>query len=131
MWHYPHLNSCRSLIDMRRSQTLVSIIISFIAAIETTRESISFFSKGDLGECTTKLSIGALDDDDESVIKVENGGTHPKLSFVSSYLGFFTKAATLSKTVKITLSSEFPLIVEYEIEDIGYVKFYLAPKIED
>ena len=116
---------------MRRSQTQVSITISFIASIESTTDSIGFYSKWDLGECTSKLSIGVLDDDDESIIKVENGGTHPKLSFVSSYLGFFTKAATLSKSVKLTLSSEFPLIVEYEIAYIGYAKFYLAPKIED
>ena len=116
---------------MRRFQTQVSITISFIAVIETTRESVSFFSKRDLGECTTKLSIGVLDNDDESIIKVENGGSHTKLLSVNSYLGFFTKAATLSKTIKITLSLEFPLIVEYEIEDIGFAKFYLAPKIED
>jgi len=29
------------------------------------------------------------------------------------------------------MSKGFPLVVEYNIEDIGYVRFYLAPKIED
>ena len=118
---------------MKRSpiQVRLSLILLLIAIIETTEDSISFYSKGDLGECTSKLVVDGSEDDSDSVVRVENGGSHPKLSFVSSYLGYFTKAAILSKRVCIILSSEFPLIVEYEIEDIGHVKFYLAPKIED
>ncbi len=29
------------------------------------------------------------------------------------------------------LSNETPLVVEYKIEDLGSLKFYLAPKIND
>lgn len=29
------------------------------------------------------------------------------------------------------MSPEVPLVVEYKIEDIGHVRYYLAPKIED
>jgi len=29
------------------------------------------------------------------------------------------------------LSPEVPLVVEYDIDDIGHVKYFLAPKIED
>ena len=31
----------------------------------------------------------------------------------------------------IRLSKELPVVVEYKIEGIGYVRYYLAPKIED
>ena len=77
------------------------------------------------------MVVFGSEEDSDSVIRVENRGSHPKLSFVSSYLGYFAKAAILSKRVCIILSSEFPLIVEYEIKDIGHVKFYLASKKED
>ena len=31
----------------------------------------------------------------------------------------------------LQLSPEVPLVVEYDIEDVGHVKYFLAPKIED
>ena len=47
------------------------------------------------------------------------------------YLNFFTKATPLSKRVILSLSPEVPLVVEYDIEDVGHVKYFLAPKIDD
>lgn len=29
------------------------------------------------------------------------------------------------------MSKDLPLVVEYTIDDIGYLKYYLAPKIDD
>ena len=53
------------------------------------------------------------------------------LTFALRYLNFFTKATGLSSNVTLSLSSEVPLVVEYTIEELGYVRYYLAPKIED
>ena len=50
---------------------------------------------------------------------------------VFRYLNFFTKATPLSPHVILSLSPEVPLVVEYDIEDVGHVKYFLAPKIED
>ena len=33
--------------------------------------------------------------------------------------------------VVLSMSKELPVVVEYRIADMGYVRFYLAPKIED
>jgi proliferating cell nuclear antigen len=33
--------------------------------------------------------------------------------------------------VQLSLSSDVPLVVEYKIENYGYIRYYLAPKIED
>ncbi|KAE8696650.1 Proliferating cell nuclear antigen [Hibiscus syriacus] len=41
------------------------------------------------------------------------------------------KATPLSNTISISLSSELPVVVEYKIVEMGYIMFYLAPKIED
>jgi proliferating cell nuclear antigen len=33
--------------------------------------------------------------------------------------------------VKLSISPDVPMVVTYEIEDVGHVKYFLAPKIED
>ena len=38
---------------------------------------------------------------------------------------------TLSGSVSLQLSKDVPLVVEYKMEDLGHIRFYLAPKIED
>ena len=47
------------------------------------------------------------------------------------YLNFYTKATPLSPTVTLSMSADVPLVVEYKIADMGHLKYYLAPKIED
>ena len=51
--------------------------------------------------------------------------------FPLRYMNSFTKATPLSNTVTISLTSELLLAVEYTIAEMGYIRFYLAPKIED
>jgi proliferating cell nuclear antigen len=53
------------------------------------------------------------------------------LTFALRYLNSFTKATTLSPVVALKLSKELPVVVEYRVADFGYVRYYLAPKIED
>lgn len=53
------------------------------------------------------------------------------LTFALRYMNSFTKATSLSSTVTISLSSELPVVVEYKIAEMGHIRFYLAPKIED
>ena len=43
----------------------------------------------------------------------------------------FTKASCLSPQVSLSMSPDDPLVVEYNIGDIGHIRYYLAPKIED
>jgi proliferating cell nuclear antigen len=47
------------------------------------------------------------------------------------YLNFFTKATSLSNDVTLSLSPDVPLMVEYKMEDVGNIRFYLAPKIDE
>ena len=37
----------------------------------------------------------------------------------------------LAPTVQLQMSKELPVVVQYLIADMGYVRYYLAPKIED
>jgi len=54
-----------------------------------------------------------------------------KLSFALRYLNLFNKAYTLSTHVKLSMAADTPLVVEYEVEMLGTLKYYLAPKITD
>lgn len=51
------------------------------------------------------------------------------LTFSLKYLVNFCKASGLSSTVKLCLSNEVPLLVEYNIAGSSYLRFYLAPKV--
>jgi len=78
------------------------------------------------------------------------------LTFACRYLNMFTKASwyvirsirsripfgisgtfnvfflfSLAPSVTLSMSQEVPLVVEYKIGDIGHIRYYLAPKIED
>lgn len=52
------------------------------------------------------------------------------LTFSIKYLSNFTKASPLANRVVLHMSNEVPLLVEYDFQS-GYVRYYLAPKIED
>ena len=51
------------------------------------------------------------------------------LTFSLKYLANFCKATGLSKQVKLCLSNEVPLLVEYDLANSSYLRFYLAPKV--
>lgn len=53
------------------------------------------------------------------------------LTFALRYLNNFAKATPLTSQVKLGLTKDLPVVVEYQFNDIGNVRFYLAPKIED
>jgi len=54
-----------------------------------------------------------------------------KLGFSVKYLTQFAKATKLSERVRLSISNQSPIVVEYPIENDGTLKFYLAPKIEE
>jgi proliferating cell nuclear antigen len=46
-------------------------------------------------------------------------------------LSQFTKASSLARQVSLSLSSEYPLVVEFKLDEVGYLRYYLAPKIDE
>jgi proliferating cell nuclear antigen len=74
-------------------------------------------------------SNSSVDDDDEStVIELQQSVA---MTFSIKYLTQFTKATPLSPRVGLNLSADVPLLVDYKLENLGYVRYYLAPKIGD
>jgi len=100
--------------------------------ISATKEGIKFSVKGDIGsgDMTLKNSTASVDSDvnDSVLIELDEPVTQ---TFALRYLNNFTKATSLSPTVSISLGPEVPLVVEYKIDDLGSLRYYLAPKLDD
>jgi len=102
--------------------------------IGATKEGVKFSVSGELGTGNILLKKGATvdsgKDKDETPLTIDL--QEPvSLTFALRYLNFFAKATALSSAVSLSLSKDVPLVTEYRIEELGYVRFYLAPKIED
>jgi proliferating cell nuclear antigen len=53
------------------------------------------------------------------------------VSVLRRYLNMFTKASCLASQVSLSMSPDVLLMVEYNIGEIGQVRYNLATKIED
>ncbi|KAL1200148.1 Proliferating cellular nuclear antigen 1 [Cardamine amara subsp. amara] len=101
-------------------------------AISVTKEEVKFSTAGDIGTANIVLRQNTTVDKPEDAIVIEM--KEPvSLSLALRYMNSFTKATPLSDTVTISLSSssELPVVVEYKVAEMGYIRYYLAPKIEE
>jgi len=108
-------------------------IIGDTVKISATKEGVKFTVNGDLGtgSIICKQNPSVDDEDDSVAIKLEDDVS---LTFALRYLNFFAKATPLSDHVTLKMSPDVPLVVEYKIGDggdLGHIRFYLAPKIEE
>ncbi|KAG8337458.1 proliferating cell nuclear antigen [Homalodisca vitripennis] len=98
--------------------------------ISCTKEGVKFSTAGDIGAANVKLAQTSNVDKEEEAVTIEM--QEPvTLTFACRYLNSFTKATPLSNQVTLSMSADVPLVVEYKIGDIGHIRYYLAPKIED
>ncbi|KAI7870997.1 proliferating cell nuclear antigen [Spinellus fusiger] len=103
-------------------------VLSDTVTIECTKEGIKFSSEGEIGKGSTTIkATGSVDSDDAATTIELNQNVC--MTFALKYLLNFTKATQLSSRVSLNMSSEVPLLVEYKIESLGHVRYYLAPKI--
>ncbi|CAI4231899.1 unnamed protein product [Auanema sp. JU1783] len=98
--------------------------------ITATKAGITFTGKGDSGQnVVTYAPTGDADNEKEAVTVDVREPVN--VNFSIKYMTQFTKASSLSDRVRISLCNEVPVVIEYPIEDNGYLRFYLAPKIDD
>lgn len=98
--------------------------------ISVTKEGVKFSTRGDIGTANIVCRQNTTVDKPEEATVIEMNEP-VSLTFALRYMNSFTKATPLSNTVTISLSSELPVVVEYKIAEMGYIRFYLAPKIEE
>lgn len=70
-----------------------------------------------IGQATHGLCVSRTDDD------IITG------KFSLKYLNLFTKSTNLSNTIELYLKNDYPLILKYNVANLGEIRFCLAPKM--
>ena len=93
--------------------------------ITSDSEGLHFRCNGDfasqetlIGEATHGLVFSKRDDESISG------------SFALKYINFFTKSTNLCNTIELYLKENYPLILKYNVANLGEIRFCLAPKTE-
>jgi proliferating cell nuclear antigen len=97
-------------------------------SIEASKDGVRFSCQGDIGSGSVTIRQNTNMEKPEQDVKISL--SEPvSLTFSLKYLVNFCKASGLSSKVKLCLSQEVPLLVEYTLSGSSYLRFYLAPKV--
>jgi proliferating cell nuclear antigen len=103
--------------------------LSETVRIEVSGKVANFIYQGKSGAGKVTLKKNQVEKEESQVnIRCEEPYS---ASFGLQYLNSFAKASCICQRVSINLSSQFPLMIHYDIEKLGYLKFYLAPKVDE
>lgn len=101
--------------------------MDFSVVIEASKEGVKFSCTGDIGNGSVTIRQHTNVDKPDQNVSISL--SEPvALTFSLKYLVNFCKASNLSSSVKLHLSQEVPLLVEYGLGS-GHLRFYLAPKV--
>lgn len=113
------------------SETIKNLItMGETCSISVSKKGIRFGVGGDMGtgNITLKQSDGAEKDEERITIEMSEP---VEAVFALQYLNNFTKATPLSSFVTLSISPNVPMSVDYAVEGTGYIRYYLAPKIDE
>merc|ERR1719201_2731152 len=97
--------------------------------IAANKEGVKFSVAGDIGTGNVTIRQNAsAEKDQQTLIELQEPVS---LTFALRYLNFFTKAAPMSESVSLSLSKEVPLATEFSVGDMGHLRYYLAPKVDE
>ena len=97
--------------------------------ITTNSDYVQFSVESEAGSGSIKIGANdSMNREDQTTVEVSDP---VQQQFAIRYLNMFNKAAPLSQQTRLCLQQEQPLVVEYKIEQLGVLKYYLAPKIND
>ena len=98
--------------------------------IKITDKSMALFQfEGKLGSGKIKLKNNTDEKGESTVIIKCNEEVNKRYGL--SYINNFSKASSLSNLVEVHFSESFPMKIHLAIEDMGFVEFYLAPKLDE
>ena len=103
--------------------------LSETVQVTTTPDHVTFSVEGEVGSGSVKLGQNEGNQQaDQTVLEVQEPVSQ---QFALRYLNMFNKAASISNFTRLCLHQEQPLVVEFKIENLGVLKYFLAPKISD
>jgi proliferating cell nuclear antigen len=104
--------------------------VSDSVSVRCTEGSISFSVADASVEATTTFNAGVGPESSEDEVEVDVSESC-RVSYALRYLKAMSAAAGLASRVSLSFSPHFPLLVEYALNEGGFVRFYLAPKVDD
>ena len=105
-------------------------VLGAACTIACTKEGVRFSVAGSIGTGNILIRQNASSEKESEHVVIDM--EEPvELNFALRYLNLFTKATELSEQVVICMSPDVPIVIEYPISDVGHMKYYLAPKIEE
>jgi proliferating cell nuclear antigen len=105
--------------------------ISESVTISAIKDCLKFTAEGEIANGNIVVSQNAAGSEGEKVSTQIIMSQPASLGLSLKFLNMFAKATSLSDHVMLGLSDGVPMLVEYPIEDLGYLRFYLAPKVGD
>jgi proliferating cell nuclear antigen len=101
-------------------------------SIRIRQDDVSFGTIGELGNVSIILQQDRTckKEMDQTIIDTTKTDTDVKMMFSLRHLGHFAKSG-ISDQVEIYMTGDMPLHISYDLQDIGSIGFYLAPKIMD
>lgn len=125
---YTAVVKLRSLEFSKISKDLNQIGLS--VTISITENAVKFSSSGDVGSANITLLQRCATDNGADDVNISF--SEPiAIAFALKWFNHFIKATPLSSHVTLSMKKDLPLGVEYEIQDIGHLRFYLAPRLTD
>jgi len=96
--------------------------------ISASKAGVQFQTKGDIGNADLLYKSSTEGEEQSVKVKVSDDLTQ---CFALRYLAMFSKSGILSNQVTLNMAEGIPLMVEYKIGDLGEIKYFLAPKVDD
>ena len=99
--------------------------------IESNGNKTIFSGEGDFAE--TEIIVGDSENENSQIgnINVKNEITSASGTFNIKFLMLFAKSTNLCTTVEIYLKNNFPLILVYNVANLGKIKYCLVPLIDE
>ena len=90
-----------------------------------SEELLEFNASGDTGKLKVNIPI-----DDLNEYAIAEGETLD-ISYSLNHIGKMCLSTKLGQNVSLSISSEYPMAIKYDLGDDSSVAFYIAPKISD
>ena len=90
-----------------------------------SEEVLEFNASGDTGKLKVNIPI-----DDLNEYAIAEGETLD-ISYSLNHIGKMCLSTKLGQNVSLSISSEYPMAIKYDLGDDSSVAFYIAPKISD
>jgi proliferating cell nuclear antigen len=110
---------------------MVKTLTDFNEAVTVgcTEGEISFTVSDTLAEAKTRFNT-VVSENERDAVEVEVSESF-RVSYCLRYMNVIAAAAPLSSRVELSFARHFPLLALYNLAGGGFLKFYLAPKVDD